>query len=197
MTIAALCGLMMLTLATPALAQEGTICPEGEVDVLLEDGSYACVPPDVDDQTPEQIEAVTNDPRSNAETPIVENQPVDGISNSPEAQQYAPSNLTGTGQYLVGADDGVCVGEGEGDPDCAQALLEGLQQAQSPLLEDTPAVEEAPVAEAPAAANPVVETEGVGAGLASGDLPHSGGLPLLPLALLLGAGILGVAASRR
>jgi hypothetical protein len=127
MLLAALVAALVLAAAPAAFVQEGGACPAGEASVLGEDGQYTCVPGNVDDQTPEQIEAVTNDPRSNAETPIVENQPVDGVSSTPEARQYAPNNATGAGQYVVGADDGVCVGPGEVDPDCAEALRESLE----------------------------------------------------------------------
>ncbi len=70
----AVLGMLTMLVAAPAFAQQGPACPAGQVNVLQQDGTYVCVPANVGDQTPEQIEAVTNDPRPNAETPIVENQ---------------------------------------------------------------------------------------------------------------------------
>ncbi len=120
--------LTMLMFAPAALAQQGPACPAGQVNVLQQDGTYICVPAKVGDQTPEQIEAVTNDPRSNAETPIFENQAV-----PPET---AP---------VVGADDGICVGDGEVDPDCAEALRQSLEgQDTEPLAPETPAATPTP-----------------------------------------------------
>jgi nucleoid-associated protein YgaU len=112
--------------------------------------------------------------------------------------QYAPSNLTGTGQYLVGTDDGVCAGEGEIDPDCAQAFNAALEAA---LAEEAQAAAQYAAPEAPAAgteAAPVASTEAAPTASAEG-LPSTGGTPLLPIAacLLAGAGLLGTLAWRR
>jgi LPXTG-motif cell wall-anchored protein len=86
--------------ATPS--QQGPACPGSEVNVLTPEGEYNCVPPDVEDQTPAEIDDVVNDPRSNAETPIVENQgiPQPGELTPAQAEasgnDYQPAPATGT-----------------------------------------------------------------------------------------------------
>ena len=61
-----------LILAPSAVAQQGPECPTNQVNVLLENGEFTCVPGGSAERTPAQEEAVQNDPRSNAETPLIE-----------------------------------------------------------------------------------------------------------------------------
>lgn len=65
-------SLMLAPSATAATAQQGPECPTNQVNVLLEDGEFICVPGGSAERTPAQDEAVANDPRSNAETPLIE-----------------------------------------------------------------------------------------------------------------------------
>ncbi len=89
-----------LLIAPAALAQQGSECPTGEVSVLRPSGEFICVPENVEDQTPEEIEAVVEDPRPNAETPIVENQDVNPDEDlTPEQQEAAGFDTTTDGQY--------------------------------------------------------------------------------------------------
>ncbi len=91
---------------------------------------------------------------------------------------------------VFGAADGICVGPGEGDPDCAEALRQGLIDSGQLAPDAPPSPEVAPV---------VAPT---GEALPSESLtvmPDTGGPSfLLPVAaLLVGSGILGFAALRR
>ena len=92
--LAALCMLGMLALASTALAQQGLACPGNQVNVLRPSGEYICVPPNIDQQTPEQIQAVNEDPRPNAETPIVENQGIPAPGTLTPAQEAAQQGQT-------------------------------------------------------------------------------------------------------
>lgn len=66
------CLAMSLMFAPTATAQQGPECPKNEVNVLLENGEFICVPGGSAERTPAQDEAVENDPRPNAETPLIE-----------------------------------------------------------------------------------------------------------------------------
>jgi hypothetical protein len=192
--MAALCGLLMLALAGPAAAQSftdqtpqvGNTCPEGYA--AFGDpgtGELNCF-------TQEDLAAVERGELTADDLPVAEAPFGPGYGPATSAQ-YAPSNLTGTGQYLVGADDGVCVGEGEGDPDCAQAYQAAIEasagEVPTAAQYATPEAQAAAPAAAPEAA-PTASAEG---------LPSTGGAPLLPIAacLLVGAWLLGTLAWRR
>lgn len=87
--------------AVPVGEEDATVsCPAGEVSVLTDDG-FICVPENVEDQTPAEIDAVVNDPRPNAETEIVENQ---GI---PQPGDLTPAQAEASGNDFQPADDGV------------------------------------------------------------------------------------------
>lgn len=66
------CLVMSLMFAPLAMAQRGPECPTNQVNVLLENGEFICVPGGSAERTPAQEEAVANDPRPNAETPLIE-----------------------------------------------------------------------------------------------------------------------------
>ena len=63
---------MSLAFASAAMAQQESERPTNQVNVLLENGEFTCVPGGSAERTPAQEEAVVNDPRSNAETPLIE-----------------------------------------------------------------------------------------------------------------------------
>ena len=66
------CLVTSLILTPSAMAQQGPECPTNQVNVLLENEEFICVPGASAERTPAQNEAVANDPRPNAETPLIE-----------------------------------------------------------------------------------------------------------------------------
>lgn len=191
--------LAMLVLASGAMAQEGPACPARQVNVLQADGTFICVPESIEDQTPEQIEAVVNDPRSNAETPIVENQGVPnpgdltpaqaeaagieqqvscegfisfaGNPSQFSAQQFYDFNATPTEQAIL-------------DPDGDGIACEGLVSGEA---------ESAPAPAPTSTGTEAMPSESMTV------MPDTGGPSLLlPVAVLLvGSGVLGFALLKR
>jgi len=133
--------LAMLMFAPAAFAQQGPACPAGQVNVLQSDGTFICVPANIEDQTPEQVEAAANDPRSSAETPI-DNQQVLDFSQLTPAQARAagfdvpagtgdtcPPGTVGSGDQ--GAGEFACVPSGEAAPATAPAPAAPTAPAQT------------------------------------------------------------------
>lgn len=167
--MAMLAMLAMLVFAPAAGAQQGPSCPVNQVNVLLESGEFICVPEGAAEQTPEQLEAVTNDPRGNAETPIIERpRNCDEFGGSQASAQQFLENVTPNDEFNLDPDN---------DGLACEELLDG-----------------GGVAPAPAAPAPAPTT---GSGVTV--MPDTGGPALLlPVAaLLVGSGLLGFAALRR
>lgn len=150
--LATLAMLAMLVLAPAALAQESFTDPDAVLGGTCPEGFSAFGDPGTGELTcltPEDLAAL-------------------------EAGTLDPASVP-----EFGAADGICVGSGEGDPDCAEALLEsvGTQPAPAPTSTGTEAM--------PSQSYAV--------------MPDTGGPSLLlPVAaLLVGSGLLGFAAVRR
>lgn len=121
--LAALCAVLSITMATAVSAQEnGSGCPPGTTAVeggcQLADGTV---------QTPEQIFACEGIADQATFEQCAAEQAAAG---NPNFADYAP----GSGFTPPGPADGVCEGSGEGDPDCAEALLQSLIENNPELV---------------------------------------------------------------
>ncbi len=187
---AVLAMMAVLMLAPAALAQQGPACPGGQVNVLLPSGEYTCVPPNIEDQTPEQITAVNQDPRPNAETPIVENQGIPVPGELTPAQQYAQQGIPQPTESQLEAAQNFAAGgpvscEGFGSEFGAQQFYDFTATAEQQAILDPDGngfACDTPTATQPAQSEIPVTTTA---------LPATGGpsLALLAGALLVGAGL--------
>lgn len=149
---------MIVMSMSPAVAQSflnsGGNCPEG----LVEQGDFCT--------TPEAAQAAQDNPFACEGLPTDE----EFVACLDSLSAPATSGFTEPGPA-----DGVCEGAGEGDPDCVEALRQGLVDSGR-LAPEAPASTEVPEAA------PAMTT-----------LPDTGGVSLIALgagALLLGSGLL-------
>ena len=163
------CLVVSLALAPAASAQQGPECPTDQVNVLLENEEFICVPGGAAEQTPAQAEAVANDPRSNAETPIIERpRNCDEFYGSQASAQEFFEDVTPDDQFNLDADnDGVA----------CEGLLPGGQEGASEQYDTT---------SQPATGDQYAEDKGE-----TNTLPDTSGPPLG--AVGAGAGLLLVA----
>lgn len=117
------CLIMSLVLAPSAVAQQGPACPIDQVNVLLENGEFTCVPGGSAERTPAQDEAIANDPRSNAETPLIESpRNCDEFYGSQASAQEFLEDVTPDDEFNLDADnDGIA---------CEGLLPNGQEGAQ-------------------------------------------------------------------
>ncbi len=154
--------------------------------MLTPEGDYICVPPDIEDQTPAEIDAVVNDPRSNAETPIVENQGVPQEGDLTPAQSKASGNDVDCIQFLTQAEAQAAYNADPSDPNGLDADGDGIacETTASPagVIEfedgtvigngnDTPSAQPADPANTATGAQYADDDEVT-------NLPDTGGLPL-------------------
>lgn len=170
------CIVVSLAFAPAAMAQQGPECPTNQVNVLLENGEFICVPGGSAERTPAQDEAVANDPRSNAETPLIERpRNCDEFYGSQASAQEFFENVTPDDEFNLDPDnDGIA----------CEGLLPGGQEGASEQY-DTPTQ---PVSNSQYA-------EGTGDTEETSTLPDTSGPPLGTIGaaaglLLVGGGLL-------
>ena len=122
---------MSLILAPSAMAQQGPECPTNQVNVLMENGEFICVPGGGTERTPAQDEAVANDPRSSAETPLIESpRNCDEFYGSQASAQEFFENVTPDDRFSLDPDnDGVA---------CEGLLPDGQEDTRAENQEFTP-----------------------------------------------------------